>query len=90
MPLDQFIKDIKLVGEKREFLNRETKIFYSNGMYTVELNDADKLDIGCESDALKFAGYFELPIEYQDKEYVKMRLIEMIYDELNQRMNKSR
>ena len=90
MPLDQFIKDIKPVGEKREFFGITTKILYSNGMYTVGLNDADKLVIGCESDALKFAGYFELPIEYQDKEYVKMRLIEMIYDELNQRMNKSR
>lgn len=90
MPLDQFIKDIKLVGEKRKLLGRTIKILYSNGKYVIELNDADKLDIGYDSDFLKLTGYFELPIEYQDKEYVKQKLIEMIQDELNQGMNKSR
>lgn len=38
----------------------------------------------------KLSRMFPIPKEYQDKEYVKMGIIETIQDELDQDMNRSR
>ena len=82
--LDDFLKEMKLVGKGNGFLN----VLYSNGLFDVVLID-DKLDI-TNFTPLEFLDHFDIPIEYQNKEYVKMELLKMINKKLNQGINKSR
>lgn len=82
--LDAFLKEMKLVGKGNGVLN----ILYSNDLFDVVLYDGE-LDITTFT-PLEFLGHFDIPIEYQNKEYVKIKLLEMINKKLNQGISKSR
>ena len=82
--LDAFLKEMKLVGKGNGVLN----ILYSNDLFDVVLYDGE-LDI-ITFTPLEFLGHFVIPIEYQNKEYVKIKLLEMINKKLNQGISKSR
>ena len=90
IPLDQFIKEMKPVGEIRILLGTSSKILCSNGMYAIELDDNNSLNIDYEFDTSKKVENFTIPIEYQDKEFVKLKIIEMVQDILNQGVKKTK
>ena len=75
--LDQFINEMKLMGKIVKFVDLEEKVLYSNGMFNIVL-DGNELCITYVEDIYKPFGDFEIPLEYQDREYVKLKIVESI------------
>lgn len=89
--LEQFIEEMQRVGEVRTGLGDDRLILYATKDYIVYLSSQNKpilTDDKIEEYQLKRR--FSIPKEYQDKEYIKMTIIETIQDELDQAMNRSR
>ena len=82
----ELIKEMKSVGVTRKFLGVETTILYSNGVYNIILRNGD-LAIEYNHYNLEKTNINNIPIEYQNKEYVKMKLIEMIQNSMKSKNN---
>ena len=87
--LDQFINEMKPVGEIIGFKWRKQNVLYSNGVYNVILN-GNELIIDYETEFFPSICEFEIPLEYQDREYVKMKIMEKIQEYLNRGETRTR
>lgn len=89
--LEQFIEEMQPVGEVRNWNKILTRqVLYANKDYMICLKDDNLIIESYRMKDFKLSRMFPIPKEYQDKEYVKMRIIETIQDELDQDMNRSR
>lgn len=89
--LEQFIEEMQPVGEVRNWNKILTRqVLYANKDYMICLKDDNLIIESYRMKDFKLSRMFPIPKEYQDKEYVKMGIIETIQDELDQDMNRSR
>ena len=89
--LEQFIEEMQRVGEVRTGLGYDRLILYATKDYMVYLSSQNKPILTDDKiEEYKLKSIVSISKEYQDKEYIKMTIIETIQDELDQAMNRSR